>query len=805
MHSKHIIHRDIKSGNLLLTSDGAVKLADFGVSALTSASTNYRAHSFIGTPYWMAPEVILAENEPSQMYDCKADIWSAAIMAIELADKNPPMSDIHPMRALRLIPDANPQIFMVRNPKKWSKPFINYLQSSLIKNPRTRPAADEILRHPFFERLHSMSSSGGTNQIVVNLINYVSSERQARSMSGAKAAPPKSQQQQQHANEVYDDADDEFDFEMASTQASAPTAAPSQAQAPAQSQQQSSKSVASNNNASPARSPPVEAPKAGEVTERTLAVEEAPASNTPDTQPGKLASFFGRLSFSKRARSVTGDGIMLDDASKDEVPSIEDVTEKLGKQAPRNLYCLVELKLHLRHEVYGADLVTFKGPQNQQLAFLLLGTDKGLLAADITFHYMGQQNPVYNYLDGGPRVRTLLGRTRFRDIQVLEDYDVCLMLCGRLNNNIRMHQLDSLKRLISFVFGFGELPKVTVQSLVPSSDHLAIGNSSPTTPTEWAKDFVHLLNTRDALSFMIKRTQSTIFMGVLFKNEITVFEWAKLPYLQFMKVKAFWTPEQAMFFDLVHDGHRVRELIVVYEKEGSCIDFESSKVKDILVPPELSLDAQPKEIRKKSNQSCWQSWIQLKLNEETETKKGSEKQVVSWYNTMKNMKPKADSPTAANAHLFATFGAKSTIANSVGKVVSEVGKVYNWSSFIKADGKEVDGMLPSAPRKITVTPSHSVVGVHKNYIEVLGYKDASLVQVFKTSGRFRALAPILGCEYLDRRRGRVILTAYDKRSKKGQLVWLRECGFDLQSDQAAWDTQDQAERPVKVLGTAAIY
>ena len=67
----HIIHRDIKSGNLLLTETGELKLADFGVSAVTTSANNYRAHSFIGTPYWMAPEVILAENKPEQMYDAK--------------------------------------------------------------------------------------------------------------------------------------------------------------------------------------------------------------------------------------------------------------------------------------------------------------------------------------------------------------------------------------------------------------------------------------------------------------------------------------------------------------------------------------------------------------------------------------------------------------------------------------------------------------------------------------------------------------------------------------------------------------
>ncbi|KAI9348493.1 kinase-like domain-containing protein, partial [Obelidium mucronatum] len=147
-----LIHRDIKAGNLLLTEQGELKLADFGVSAKLK-SPQGTARTFIGTPYWMAPEVISCDPESassqSAHYDCKADIWSIGITAIEIADKNPPLSDIHPMRALHLIPSSN---LGLAKPKNWTKVFVDFIASCLVKDPVKRPSAKEILQHPFMQK-----------------------------------------------------------------------------------------------------------------------------------------------------------------------------------------------------------------------------------------------------------------------------------------------------------------------------------------------------------------------------------------------------------------------------------------------------------------------------------------------------------------------------------------------------------------------------------------------------------------------------------------------------------------------------
>uniref|UniRef100_A0AAR2J1H1 non-specific serine/threonine protein kinase n=1 Tax=Pygocentrus nattereri TaxID=42514 RepID=A0AAR2J1H1_PYGNA len=99
LHESKIIHRDLKAGNILLTLDGEVKLADFGVSA-KNTKTLQRRDSFIGTPYWMAPEVVMCETSKDRPYDYKADIWSLGVTLIELAQVEPPNHEMNPMRVL---------------------------------------------------------------------------------------------------------------------------------------------------------------------------------------------------------------------------------------------------------------------------------------------------------------------------------------------------------------------------------------------------------------------------------------------------------------------------------------------------------------------------------------------------------------------------------------------------------------------------------------------------------------------------------------------------------------------------------
>uniref|UniRef100_A0A8C1PVW3 Mitogen-activated protein kinase kinase kinase kinase n=1 Tax=Cyprinus carpio TaxID=7962 RepID=A0A8C1PVW3_CYPCA len=162
LHSKGKMHRDIKGANILLTDNGDVKLADFGVAAKITA-TMAKRKSFIGTPYWMAPEVAAVEKNGGYNHLC--DIWAVGITSIELAELQPPMFDLHPMRALFLMSKSNFQPPKLKDKTKWSTAFHTFVKISLTKNPKKRPTAEKLLSHLF------VAQTGLTRRLALELLD----------------------------------------------------------------------------------------------------------------------------------------------------------------------------------------------------------------------------------------------------------------------------------------------------------------------------------------------------------------------------------------------------------------------------------------------------------------------------------------------------------------------------------------------------------------------------------------------------------------------------------------------------------
>ncbi|XP_062698478.1 myosin-IIIb-like isoform X2 [Aedes albopictus] len=148
LHENHCMHRDIKGHNILLTENGHVKLVDFGVSSHLAA-TMARRNTSVGTPYWMAPEVIACEQQLDQSYDSRCDVWSIGITAIELAEGDPPLCELHPMRALFQIPRNPPP--RLNHPENYSAMLSDFISECLVKDLEQRPFSKELITHPLLK------------------------------------------------------------------------------------------------------------------------------------------------------------------------------------------------------------------------------------------------------------------------------------------------------------------------------------------------------------------------------------------------------------------------------------------------------------------------------------------------------------------------------------------------------------------------------------------------------------------------------------------------------------------------------
>uniref|UniRef100_A0A8B9S7G6 non-specific serine/threonine protein kinase n=1 Tax=Apteryx owenii TaxID=8824 RepID=A0A8B9S7G6_APTOW len=170
LHAHHVIHRDIKGQNVLLTENAEVKLVDFGVSAQLDRTVG-RRNTFIGTPYWMAPEVIACDENPDATYDYRVRVLKCLYVSVWFCFLSSALCDMHPMRALFLIPRNPPPRL---KSKKWSKKFFSFIEGCLVKNYMQRPSTEQLLKHPFIR------DQPNERQVRIQLKDHIDRTRKKR-------------------------------------------------------------------------------------------------------------------------------------------------------------------------------------------------------------------------------------------------------------------------------------------------------------------------------------------------------------------------------------------------------------------------------------------------------------------------------------------------------------------------------------------------------------------------------------------------------------------------------------------------
>eukprot|EP00835_Amoeboradix_gromovi_P006550 NODE_793_length_4199_cov_0.962195.p2 type:complete len:384 gc:universal NODE_793_length_4199_cov_0.962195:2995-1844(-) len=316
--------------------------------------------------------------------------------------------------------------------------------------------------------------------------------------------------------------------------------------------------------------------------------------------------------------------------------------------------------------------VDFYGP------YLILGTDTGLIvgdAMDPNFEYFGFVIP----------------KVQFKDLFIIEELGVMMAICGR-SQHLRQYKLSTLKRLIRYgMTGDAQYLK--------SSESL---DQKTESTTKWTNIFnksengyfIKIPNSRDTTMIKLSKTGTSAFVGMTNKSMLTVLEWAKSPYNRFMKTKSFWLPESPRFFCLINNGKMITKIIMGYHHESNSIDFESSKVSDILVNSTVS---------RQSKKGKWVDFDQLPLDLELlndtqiEQRDNIKMQAVMQHKKGEGLK---------SVPCLCTFGSISYFADDCGRIV-ENSQLFEWKSI---------------PNKITIIKDEMLIGYLDHGIEVFDWQ-----------------------------------------------------------------------------------
>jgi hypothetical protein len=620
----------------------------------------------------MAPEVIQCDPDSktagSASYTDKSDIWSLGITAIEIAEKNPPLSDIHPMQALTMIASHD---IAFSNKKEFTKLFVEFVMSMIVKNPTKRPTSTQCLAHPFMVQASNLPR----DEILMEVVNkmLVIKEKKKKGLEITE--------------------EDE-----------------------------------------------IGAPQAQKESENATSEVSA---NPTDSLNKKAKSIMGHLISQSRFATKNSNGASNISGSSTDGASIPSISEfpTVANNVQEGITCIFEpVILTTLHEILTADFLDGK--------YILIGTEKGLFYLDIQKPSLKVPIP-------------LIADIRFRQIQVLAEYNVLIALSGK-HDHIRQYSLGSIRKLILFIEGNESsviaktntnIPMQSIQlgqTAVTEYDYL---NQSSETEEEllmsWANDYVKILNTRDTREFIVELTEATAYLCILGQG-ITLFRWAVEPYKKFMKIKSFWVPETPKFVTLTNDGMSVTELFVGYSSEFSRVGIHDSKVTELKTHKEMKAKA--------SGKQRWQSFVQIPFTEarlEQILKENSRSTVNRKLAALTG--PTLSRPTnVSDRYFLGTYHRLTKVVdkNSFPMIGSGVG---GWKDGV---------MWSELPIKQILRPLQHVITVGKNTIEIVEWKSAGLRQrmTIESSCNFRVLSSSHG----------QTLIAVDKKKIGSMLYWMME-------------------------------
>uniref|UniRef100_A0A669Q5S2 non-specific serine/threonine protein kinase n=1 Tax=Phasianus colchicus TaxID=9054 RepID=A0A669Q5S2_PHACC len=548
LHAHHVIHRDIKGQNVLLTENAEVKLVDFGVSAQLDRTIG-RRNTFIGTPYWMAPEVIACEENPDSTYDYRSDLWSLGITAIEMAEGAPPLCDMHPMRALFLIPRNPPPKLKSR---KWSKKFLNFVESCLVKNYLHRPSTETLLKHSFIRDMQN------ERQVRIMLKDHLDRTRKKK---GEK-------EETDYDYSGSEEEDDELNEDEGEPSSIVNLPGESTLRREFLRLQQENK-----NRSDPQRQQQQlkdqEKYKKQLLTERQKRIEQQKEQRRRLEDHQRREQELRRQQECEQRWAEAKDVQRREERCKEDKRAVEDderfiadgaKPEPVRRENARKGSVVNVNPTNIRPQSDSPEIRKYKKKFNSEVLCaalwgvnLLVGTENGLWLLDRS---------------GQGRVYSLITRRRFQQMDVLEGLNVLITISGK-KNKLRVYYLSWLRNKI-----LRNDPEV-----------------------EKRQGWVSVGDLEGCVHYKVVKYERIKFLVIALKSSVEVYAWAPKPYHKFMAFKSFTSlHHKPLSVDLtVENGQRLK---VIY---GSlvgfhAIDVDSGSVYDLYLPTHIQGTIRPHAI-----------------------------------------------------------------------------------------------------------------------------------------------------------------------------------------------------------------